>query len=139
MAAKKKTTNKEEIKEEDVLVEKIDTPAEESMTEAAEKEIPAPVVEKKVEEKPKKETKTKNKKAKYEVGSIVYITKDAEADLNGFNLFPQYKKDTYTVEAYDENTGVYTLRRLKLLVKLEERFIVSPDERAQDQINRLQF
>ena len=80
-----------------------------------------------------------SKKQKYEIGSIVYIAKDAEADLNGFKLFPQYKKYTYTVEAYDDKSGVYTLRKLNLTLSLKEDSIVSPDERAHDSLNRKQF
>ena len=68
-----------------------------------------------------------------------YIRKDADADLNGFKLFPQYKKYTYTVEAYDDDTGVYTLRKLNLTLNVKESSIVAPDERAHDTINRLQF
>lgn len=86
-----------------------------------------------------KETVKKEAKNKYAIGNIVVISKDAEADLNGFKLFPQYKKYTYTVEAYDENTGVYSLRRLNLSLKLKEEFILSPEERAHDAINRKQF
>ena len=76
---------------------------------------------------------------KYSIGSIVYISKDADADLNGFKLFPQYKKYTYTVEAYDEDTGVYSLRRLNLSLKLKEELILAPSERAHDSLNRKQF
>lgn len=84
-------------------------------------------------------SKTKIKSPKYLVGSIVYISKEAEADLNGFKLFPQYKKYTYTVEAYDAITGVYSLRRLNLLLKLKEADIIAPNERAHDSLNRRQF
>ena len=79
------------------------------------------------------------KQPKYSIGSIVYISKDADADLNGFKLFPQYKKYTYTVEAYDEDTGVYSLRRLNLSLKLKEELILAPNERAHDSLNRKQF
>ena len=79
------------------------------------------------------------KQPKYSIGSIVYISKDADADLNGFKLFPQYKKYTYTVEAYDEDTGVYSLRRLNLSLKLKEELILAPSERAHDSLNRKQF
>lgn len=95
-----------------------------------------------VEEKPKKIQKTiskQNKTIKYPVGSIVFISKDADADLNGFKLFPQYKKYTYTVEAYDENTEIYSLRRLNLSLKLKENLILAPSERAHDSLNRKQF
>ena len=81
----------------------------------------------------------KEKTGKYEIGSIVYVSKDADADLNGFKLFPQYKKYTYTVEAYDAKSGVYSLRRLNLSLRLPEALIISPDERAHDMINRKQF
>ena len=83
--------------------------------------------------------KVEVKQPKYSIGSIVYISKDAEADLNGFKLFPQYKKYTYTVEAYDEDTGVYSLRRLNLSLKLKEELILAPNERAHDSLNRKQF
>ena len=101
-------------------------------------ETTAPVVEtvEKVVEKPKKEEK---KEPKYKIGSIVYVSRDAEADLNGFKLFPQYKKYTYTVEAYDAISDVYTLRRLNLSLRLKEAFILAPDEKAHDPLNRRQF
>jgi hypothetical protein len=120
MATKKKTTKK---------VEEIEvTPVEEV------KEETTPVVEE------VKETKKKSEKTpKYPIGSIVYVSKEADADLNGFKLFPQYKKYTYTVEAYDAKSGVYSLRRLNLSLSLPEALIISPDERAHDMINRKQF
>lgn len=111
----KKVTKKEEI-----------TPVEEIKEEIKEEITPA------------KEEK-KEKTGKYEIGSIVYVSKDADADLNGFKLFPQYKKYTYTVEAYDAKSGVYSLRRLNLSLRLPEALIISPDERAHDMINRKQF
>ena len=91
------------------------------------------------EVKEEKTTKKEEKKPKYPIGSIVYVSKDADADLNGFKLFPQYKKYTYTVEAYDAKSGVYSLRRLNLSLSLPEALIISPDERAHDMINRKQF
>lgn len=102
------------------------------------KEEITPVEEIKEEITPAKEEK-KEKTGKYEIGSIVYVSKDADADLNGFKLFPQYKKYTYTVEAYDAKSGVYSLRRLNLSLRLPEALIISPDERAHDMINRKQF
>lgn len=93
----------------------------------------------KEEVKEEKTTKKEEKKPKYPIGSIVYVSKDADADLNGFKLFPQYKKYTYTVEAYDAKSGVYSLRRLNLSLRLPESLIISPDERAHDMINRRQF
>lgn len=111
----KKVTKKEEI-----------TPVEEIKEEIKEEITPA------------KEEK-KEKTGKYEIGSIVYVSKDADADLNGFKLFPQYKKYTYTVEAYNAKSGVYSLRRLNLSLRLPEALIISPDERAHDMINRKQF
>lgn len=101
---------------------------------ATEEEI-TPVEDVKEEKTTKKEEKT----PKYAIGSIVYVSKDADADLNGFKLFPQYKKYTYTVEAYDAKSGVYSLRRLNLSLSLPEALIISPDERAHDMINRKQF
>lgn len=118
--AKKVTKKAEETKEE----VKIDTPVEETKQEEVEK---------------KKEEKKTEKGPKYAIGSIVYIAKDAKADLEGFSLFPQYKKYTYTVEAYDAKSGVYSLRRLNLSLKLPESLIINPDERAHDMVNRRQF
>lgn len=86
-----------------------------------------------------KNIKNTKKTPKYAIGSIVFVSKEAEADLNGFKLFPPYKKYTYTVEAYDEITGVYSLRRLNLSLKLKEADIVAPSERAHDPLNRRQF
>ena len=130
MASKKKTeTPVETITEkEPVIVEEKDIIPEEE----AKKLKPEEVVEVKA---PKVEVK----QPKYSIGSIVYISKDADADLNGFKLFPQYKKYTYTIEAYDQNTGVYSLRRLNLSLKLKEELILAPSERAHDSLNRKQF
>ena len=117
----KKVTKKEEIATEEEI-----TPVEEETTSVEDiKDV-------------KKEEK-KEKTGKYAIGSIVYVSKDADADLNGFKLFPQYKKYTYTVEAYDAKSGVYSLRRLNLSLRLPESLIISPDERAHDMINRRQF
>lgn len=126
MSNKRKPVKQEEI------IEKI-TPVEDVKSEQEEiiQEITPEL------EKPKKETKKQG--PKYKIGSIVFVSRDAEADLNGFKLFPQYKKYTYTVEAYDAITGIYTLRRLNLSLKLKEAFIVAPDERAHDSLNRRQF
>lgn len=84
-------------------------------------------------------TNSKVKEPKYKIGDIVFVSKEAEADLNGFKLFPPYKKYTYTVEAYDQNTGVYSLRRLNLSLRLKEALILAPNERAHDSLNRKQF
>ena len=131
MSSKKKTETPvvETITEkEPVIVEEKDIIPEEE----AKKLKPEEVVEVKA---PKVEVK----QPKYSIGSIVYISKDADADLNGFKLFPQYKKYTYTVEAYDEISGVYSLRRLNLSLKLKEELILAPSERAHDPLNRKQF
>lgn len=90
------------------------------------------------EQKPKAKT-TKKKTAKFPIGSIVFVAKEVEADLNGFCLFSQYKKDPYTVEAYEENTDIYTLRRQKLLIRLKESDIMAPDENAHDTLNKIQY
>ena len=127
MASKKKTQPK--IEE---IVATVETPVVETATE----EVVAEVKEEIKEEKPKK---VEEKQPKHKIGSIVFVSKDAEADLNGFKLFPQYKKYTYTVEAYDADTAVYTLRRLNLTLRLKEGFILAPDEKAHDPINRRQF
>ena len=121
----KKVTKKEEIATEEEI-----TPVEEVKEETTSVEDVKDV---------KKEEKKQEKTGKYAIGSIVYVSKDADADLNGFKLFPQYKKYTYTVEAYDAKLGVYSLRRLNLSLRLPEALIISPDERAHDMINRRQF
>ena len=121
----KKVTKKEEINEE----EKTTTVEEETTSVEDVKDV----------KDVKKEEKKQEKAGKYAIGSIVYVAKDADADLNGFKLFPQYKKYTYTVEAYDAKSGVYSLRRLNLSLRLPESLIISPDERAHDMINRRQF
>ena len=129
MPSKKKTEQVETITEkEPVIIEEKDIIPEDE----AKKLKPEEVTEVKA---PKVEVK----EPKYSIGSIVYISKDADADLNGFKLFPQYKKYTYTVEAYDQNTGVYSLRRLNLSLKLKEELILAPSERAHDSLNRKQF
>ena len=114
-------------------VETVETPVIETVDEAVVTE--APVVEEKTEESMQDPHTT----PKYAVGSIVFVSKDADADLNGFKLFPPYKKYTYTVEAYDADTGIYSLRRLNLSLKLKEALIVAPSERAHDSLNRKQF
>ena len=146
MASRKKSTKSEEN------VAKIETPVEETATEVATAGLAATVEPEKeettvnIEEKPKKTTKKsqkseklEEKKPKYPIGSIVFVSKDAEADLNGFKLFPPYKKSTYTVEAYNPISDVYSLRRLNLSLKLKEADIVAPNERAHDPVNRRQF
>lgn len=118
---------KKVIKKEEIDTEEKITPVEEETTSAEDvKDV-------------KKEEKKQEKTGKYAIGSIVYVSKEADADLNGFKLFPQYKKYTYTVEAYDAKSGVYSLRRLNLSLSLPESLIISPDERAHDMINRRQF
>ena len=87
----------------------------------------------------KKEVKTSKKGPKFQIGDIVFVSKDAEAVLEGFNLFPQYKKYTYTVEAYDQNTGDYTLRRLNLTLKLKEELILAPDEKTGSALIQQQY
>ena len=102
-------------------------------------EVKAPIVEIKPVKKTKKVEKAEKVGPKYPIGSIVFISKEADADLNGFKLFPQYKKCTYTVEAYDEITSVYSLRRLNLSLRLKEELILAPSERAHDAISKKQF
>ena len=140
MATKKKTTKK--IKEEVTPVEEIKeeiTPVEEIKEETKEETAPVEEVKEEIKKEEVKKPKKVEKTPKYPIGSVVYVSKDADADLNGFKLFPQYKKYTYTVEAYDEISGVYTLRRLNLSLSLPEALIINPDERAHDMINRRQF
>ena len=129
MATKRKSVNKDEIEAELAEDVKIQEFSEDKLPELPEKQ----------EEQEKPEEITPKSKIKYEIGSIVYISKDADADLNGFKLFPPYKKYTYTVEAYDEISDVYSLRRLNLSLKLKENDIVAPSERAHDSLNRKQF
>lgn len=76
---------------------------------------------------------------KFPIGSIVFVAKEATADLNGFKLFPQYKKYTYTVEAYDDEKEVYSLRRLNLSLKLKEADIVAPSEKESSPLARKQY
>ena len=135
MASKKKIEKPEEIQEEikeigpEIISEDVKSEQDEIIPENTSKQ-----------EKPKKEVKkVEEKQPKYKIGSIVFVSRDAEADLNGFKLFPQYKKYTYTVEAYDAISDVYTLRRLNLSLKLKEAFILAPNERAHDPLNRRQF
>ena len=123
---------------------KTETPVETPVVETITEKEPVIIEEKDIipEEEAKKlkpEEVVEVKQPKYSIGSIVYISKDADADLNGFKLFPQYKKYTYTVEAYDEISDVYSLRRLNLSLKLKENDIVAPSERAHDSLNRKQF
>lgn len=146
MASKKKTTkSKEIIEKEPVVINENDIISEEEAKNIAPEEVtevkaPKVIVEKeKTEKKSAKTTEKSEKSPKYPVGSIVYVAKEAEADLNGFKLFPPYKKYTYTVEAYDAISGVYSLRRLNLSLRLKEADIVAPHERAHDPINRRQF
>ena len=145
MASRKKSVKSENLEE---IVAKVDTPVEETATEVVTDSVTSEIKPEKqetttnLEEKPKKTTKkakVEEKLPKYSIGSIVYVAKTAQADLNGFKLFPQYKKYTYTVEAYDKDTGVYSLRRLNLSLKLKEADIIAPSERAHDPLNRRQF
>ena len=141
MASRKKSTKSEEI------VAKTEVPVEETATDEIVSEVRPEKEETTVniEEKPKKTQKSQKtqkveeKKPKYPIGSIVFVSKDAEADLSGFKLFPPYKKSTYTVEAYNPISDVYSLRRLNLSLKLKEADIVAPSERAHDPLNRKQF
>lgn len=140
MASKKKTTkSKEIIEKEPVVINENDIIPEEEAKNIAPEEVTEVKTGKKAEKKSKKVAKSTEKLPKYPVGSIVYVSKEAEADLNGFKLFPPYKKYTYTVEAYDAISGVYSLRRLNLSLRLKEADIVAPGERAHDPLNRRQF
>lgn len=128
MASKKKVTKP--IEQPEIIENQEETIAND--TPAVIEEAPKP-------EKIEKVNKKNEKEPKHKIGSIVFVSRDAEADLNGFKLFPQYKKYTYTVEAYDADTDVYTLRRLNLSLRLKEAFILAPDEKAHDPLNRKQF
>ena len=139
MASRKKSTSKPQMSEkEPIIVEEKDILSEEESKDLKPEEtidIKAPVVE----IKPAKKTKKVENEPKYPIGSIVYISKDADADLNGFKLFPQYKKYTYTVEAYNDDTGVYSLRRLNLSLRLKEELILAPSEKSDSSLMRRQF
>ena len=139
MASRKKSTAKPQMSEkEPIIVEEKDILSEEESKDLKPEEtidIKAPVVE----IKPAKKTKKVENEPKYPIGSIVYISKDADADLNGFKLFPQYKKYTYTVEAYNDDTGVYSLRRLNLSLRLKEELILAPSEKSDSSLMRRQF
>lgn len=140
MASKKKTTkSKEIIEKEPVVINENDIIPEEEAKNIAPEDVTEVKTGKKAEKKSEKVAKSTEKLSKYPVGSIVYVSKEAEADLNGFKLFPPYKKYTYTVEAYDAISGVYSLRRLNLSLRLKEADIVAPGERAHDPLNRRQF
>lgn len=134
MAVKKKIENNldEEIKDKEVLTE------EEEIKKVSDEETSTDNKDKDVKENHKKEEKHKEE-PKFKMGDIVFISKEADADLNGFKLFPQYKKYTYTVEAYDAKSDVYTLRRLNLSLKLKGELILAPNERAHDALNKKQF
>lgn len=142
MAGKRKTKTQEVA-----VSEAIERPVGPDLGPAPEIEIstnivptPAEVEEMKEEEKTvAKKQKTETKTPKFKTGDIVFISKDADTDLNGFKLFPQYKKCMYTVEAYDEISDVYTLRRLNLSLRLPAHLILAPDERAHDSLHRRQF
>ena len=140
MASKKKS---EIITENEPVIIEENTETIKNTEDVPEKTAPTEeIIEKPVQKTTKKSKKTEEtveKGPKYKIGSIVFVAKDAEADLNGFKLFPQYKKYTYTVEAYDAISEVYSLRRLNLSLSLKEADIVAPHERAHDPINRRQF
>lgn len=141
MASKKKVTKSEQeiIEKEPVINNNEANNITEEIVKPEEIVKQEKLTEVKAPEKAEKNKKSAEKAPKYAVGSIVYVAKEAEADLNGFKLFPPYKKYTYTVEAYDAISGVYSLRRLNLSLKLKEADIVAPGERAHDPINRRQF
>lgn len=151
----KKTTKKtvkpkdevKEVKSEEIIadetVETAETEQKSQKTEQksqkiAKKEEPV-IVQTEISEDEPEIKQEPAKKHKFSIGSIVFINKNADTDLNGFKLFPQYKKYTYTVEAYDQISDVYTLRRLNLSLRLKEDLIIAPNERAHDSINRRQF
>lgn len=139
MPTTKKKSEETIVEKEPVIVEEKDIISEEE----AKKLAPEEVTEVKAPEVKvnKKENKKEDKKIepKFKIGDIVYISKDADADLNGFKLFPQYKKYTYTVEAYDAKSDVYSLRRLNLSLRLKGELLVAPGDRAHDSLNRRQF
>ena len=130
MASRKKSVKKEEL---EVIAQSVQEVSEETTV----KNETVTINEK---ESKNKTSKKQEKTPKFPVGSVVYVSKETSADLNGFNLsISQYKKEAYTVEAYDENTGVYKIRHIKLLLRLKEADLVAPDANAHDSINRKQF
>lgn len=134
MASKKKSRGPVKVPTEEIL-ENVNNPVvEEEHLIIETPDIPA--------KRPNKPVKEPNRPApgpKYPIGSIVFISKNADADLNGFKLFPQYKKYTYTVEAYDDEKSIYSLRRLNLSLKLKEADIVAPSEREASPLARKQY
>lgn len=147
MASRKKSIKDVIIEKEPIEIEEKDILTEEETKKLEPEEVievKAPIVKikpvKNINKNINKDKNTEEKTGpKYKIGSIVYISKDADADLNGFKLFPQYKKYTYTVEAYDDNTGVYSLRRLNLSLRLKETDIVAPHEKSSSPLIRRQF
>lgn len=143
MASRKKSTKDVIIEKEPIEIEEKDILTEEETKKLEPEEVievKAPIVKIKPVKNINKDKNTEEKTGpKYKIGSIVYISKDADADLNGFKLFPQYKKYTYTVEAYDDNTDVYSLRRLNLSLRLKETDIVAPHEKSSSPLIRRQF
>lgn len=143
MASRKKSIKDVIIEKEPIEIEEKDILTEEETKKLEPEEVievKAPIVKIKPVKNINKDKNTEEKTGpKYKIGSIVYISKDADADLNGFKLFPQYKKYTYTVEAYDDNTGVYSLRRLNLSLRLKETDIVAPHEKSSSPLIRRQF
>lgn len=129
----KKKTEKEVVTSTDETLEEVKNDEIQEQTEKIQEQVT------KQEEKMPEDKKEKKIEPKFKVGDLVFIHKDADADLNGFKLFPQYKKYTYTVEAYDANTDVYSLRRLNLSLRLKGELILAPSERAHDSLNRRQF
>lgn len=136
----KKKTEKEVVTSTDETLEEVKNDETQEQTEEIQEQTEKTQEQvTKQEEKMPEDKKEKKIEPKFKVGDLVFIHKDADADLNGFKLFPQYKKYTYTVEAYDANTDVYSLRRLNLSLRLKGELILAPSERAHDSLNRRQF
>lgn len=139
MSNKKIEKSEEIVEKEQKIVETEQELAKEQVVEPAE-EVKETKTEEPKQEKSKKEVKKQEEiKPKFNIGDIVFISKEAEADLNGFKLFPPYKKYTYTVEAYEPKSDVYTLRRLNLSLRLKGELILAPGERAHDALNKKQY
>lgn len=128
---KKETLSKEKPKVKEKLLGDLVKPDKEAK-EKVEKVIEEVVEDIKKPDEPKKE-------GKFKVGNIVFVSKGAETDLEGIKLFPQYKNYTYTVEAYDEKSGVYTIRTLNLLLRLKEKDLVAPEERGDSILDRIRY
>ena len=77
-----------------------------------------------VTEKATIKSKNKAKKSKLSIGQVVKIAEHVNITLDGFKLFPEYKKGTYIVDNIEKN--IVILRRLNLKLRLYEADILIP-------------